>query len=131
MSVLSMLSRVALGAPFVYLGYQAVKEPGGRVVAATRFGIPDEYADLAVRANGAAMVLGGLSVATGICPRLGAAVVAGSMVPTTMAGHAFWKDTDPKAKAANLTQFLKNLGMVGGLLAVVAQRRDTPDRREA
>ena len=120
MSLLSVLGRVALGAPFVYLGYQAVKEPGGRVVAATKFGIPEEYAETAVRANGAVMVLGGLSVATGICPRTGALAVAGSMVPTTLAGHSFWKDTDPKARGANLTQFLKNLGLVGGLLAVAA-----------
>ena len=120
MSLLSVLSRAALGVPFVYLGYQAVKEPGPRVAMASNFGIPEEYADTAVRANGAAMVLGGLAVATGIFPRLGAAAVAGAMVPTTLAGHAFWKDSDPKAKAGNLTQVLKNLGLVGGLLAVVA-----------
>ncbi len=121
MSLLSVLGRAALGAPFVCLGYQAAKEPGGRVAAATEVGIPAEYADTAVRVNGAVMVLGGLAVATGVLPRLGALAVAGSMVPTTLAGHAFWKDTDPKARAMNLTQFLKNLGLVGGLLVVAAQ----------
>lgn len=120
MSLLTVLGRAALGAPFVYLGYQAVKTPGGRVNAASDFGIPDDYAELAVRANGAAMVLGGLSVATGILPRVGAAGVAASLVPTTLAGHAFWNDTDPKTKAANLTQFLKNLGLIGGMLVVAA-----------
>lgn len=123
MSLLSVLARAALGAPFVYLGYQAVKTPGGRVAIATDFGIPAEYAETAVRANGAAMVLGGLSVATGVLPRLGALAVAGAMVPTTLAGHSFWKDTDPKARGANLTQFLKNLGLVGGLLAVASELR--------
>lgn len=98
MSLLSVLSRAALGVPFVYLGYQAVKQPGRRVEMATGFGIPAEYAEVAVRANGAVMVLGGLSVATGICPRLGAAAVAGAMVPTTLAGHAFWEESDPKAR---------------------------------
>lgn len=120
MSLLAILGRAALGAPFVYLGYLAATEPGGRVKAAENFGIPEDYAELAVRANGAAMVAGGLSVATGILPRLGALTVAGALVPTTMAGHAFWNDTDPKAKAANTTQFLKNLGLIGGLLAVAA-----------
>ena len=123
MSLLAVLARAALGAPFVYLGYQAVMEPGGRVKAAENFGIPADYADLAVRANGGAMVAGGLSVATGILPRLGALTVAGALVPTTLAGHAFWNDTDPKAKAANTTQFLKNLGLIGGLLAVAASSR--------
>lgn len=123
MSLLSVAARAALAAPFIYLGYQAVQEPGGRVAMATDFGIPEEYADLAVRANGAVMVLGGVAVATGICSRLGAAAVAGAMVPTTLAGHAFWNDSDPKARAASRTQFLKNLGLVGGLLAVVARPR--------
>ena len=120
MSLLTVLGRAALGAPFVYLGYQAVKAPGPRVKMASDFGVPDGYAELAVQANGAAMVLGGLSVASGILPRVGAAGVGASLVPTTLAGHAFWKETDPKAKAMNTTQFLKNLGLIGGMLVVAA-----------
>lgn len=48
-------------------------------------------------------------------------------MPTTLAGHAFWKDSDPKVKAGNVTQFLKNLGLVGGLLAVVSRPRAAKD----
>jgi uncharacterized membrane protein YphA (DoxX/SURF4 family) len=121
MSIVAALGRAALGVPFIYLGYQAVKTPGGRVAMATRFGIPAEYAESAVRANGAVMVLGGAAVATGLGSRLGALAVAGALVPTTLAGHAFWNDTDPQAKAANLTQFLKNLGLIGGMLAVASR----------
>ncbi|QIK72328.1 DoxX family protein [Propioniciclava coleopterorum] len=120
MNVFTLASRVAVAAPFVYLGWQAARQPGGRVKAAEAFGIPADLSDLAVRANGAAMVAGGLSVATGILPRLGAAGVLAALVPTTIAGHPFWKETDPQARAAQLTQALKNLGMAGGLLAVVA-----------
>lgn len=68
MSVLAALGRVALGAPFMYLGYQAVKTPGGRVAMATKFGVPAEYAETAVRANGAVMVLGGAAVAPDSVP---------------------------------------------------------------
>ena len=127
MSMVAALGRAALGAPFIYLGYQAVKTPGGRVAMATKFGIPAEYAETAVRANGAVMVLGGAAVATGLGARLGALAVAGALVPTTLAGHAFWNDTDPKAKAANLTQFLKNLGLIGGMLAVASKPRSCKD----
>lgn len=120
MPLLSLLTRAAIGAPFVWLGYEAVREPGMRVKMATDFGIPEQYGQVAVRANGAAMVLGGLSVITGLMPRVGAAAVVGSMIPTTLAGHAFWKDTDPKQRKANIIQFLKNVGMIGGLLAVLS-----------
>jgi uncharacterized membrane protein YphA (DoxX/SURF4 family) len=120
MKLVSLLSRVAIGAPFVWLGYKAVEDPGMRVKMAVDFGIPEEFGDLAVRANGAAMVLGGLSVITGVLPKLGAAGVVASMIPTTLAAHSFWNDTDPKQRQANTVQFLKNVGMMGGLLAVVA-----------
>ena len=129
-SLLNVASRIAIAVPFVYMGYQAVKEPGARVNAVKNVGIPEEYADAAVRANGAVMVLGGLAVGTGNCSRLGGLAVAGSMVPTTLAAHSFWKDTDPKARGANRIQFLKNLGMVGGLLAVAARPRRTACKRQ-
>ncbi|MCC2594510.1 DoxX family protein [Tessaracoccus sp. OS52] len=127
MKILSLLTRAAIGAPFVFLGYDAVKEPGMRVKMATDFGVPEEYGELAVRANGAAMVLGGLSVITGLLPRLGAAAVVASMIPTTLAGHSFWNDTDPKQRKTNTIQFLKNVGMVGGLLAVAAAPKPSKD----
>lgn len=123
MKLLSFLSRAALAAPFVQLGYEAAKEPGMRVNIAETAGIPQEYADPAVRINGATMVLGGLAVATGVQPRLGAAAIIGSLIPTTIAGHAFWNDTDPVARKTNKIQVLKNLGLAGGLLMVVVAPR--------
>lgn len=126
MKLLSFLSRAALAAPFVQLGYEAAKEPGMRVKAAEKVGIPQKYADPAVRLNGATMVLGGLAVATGVQPRLGAAAIIGSLIPTTIAGHAFWNDTDPVARKTNKIQVLKNLGLAGGLLAVVVAPRRQP-----
>ncbi len=125
MKVLSFVARAAIGVPFVLLGFDAAKTPGMRVKMASDFGLPEDWAEPAVRANGATMVLGGLSVITGVLPRLGAAAVVGSMIPTTLAGHAFWNDTDPKQRKANLIQFMKNLGMMGGLLSVVAASEPT------
>ena len=98
-----------------------------RVSMASAFGVPEEWAEHAVRANGATMVLGGVSVITGVLPTIGAAAVVGSMIPTTLAAHAFWNDTDPKQRKANLIQFLKNVGMVGGLLSVVAASQASRD----
>ncbi len=59
-------------------------------------------------------------VALGILPRWGALAVAGAMVPTTLAGHSFWTDEDPGKAKQNRIQFLKNVGMIGGLLVVAA-----------
>ncbi len=113
-----ILSRAALGIPFVILGYQAATEPGGRVQAAEKLGLPEP--ELMVRANGAAMAVGGAALATGILPRAAAAGLAASLVPTTLAGHAFWKIQDPAERKGQTIQALKNLGLIGGLLAVAA-----------
>jgi uncharacterized membrane protein YphA (DoxX/SURF4 family) len=58
-------------------------------------------------------------------PRLSATVLAGSMVPTSLAGHAFWKIDDPVMRKTQRVQFLKNLAMIGGLLAVAGTKRST------
>ena len=113
------------GLPFIWLGYEAVKEPGNRVNLAKTIRIPQPEA--AVRFNGAAMALGGLGLASGVLPRAAAGGLVVSLIPTTLAGHAYWNHTDPQARKANRTQLLKNLGLIGGLLAIAfsEQRGET------
>jgi putative oxidoreductase len=52
-------------------------------------------------------------------PRLAALTLAGSLIPTTIAGHAFWKVGDPPARKLQQVQFHKNMAMIGGLLFAV------------
>ena len=118
-SAADRLSRLALGTTFAWLGYDAATTPGGRVKSAADLGLPNPEA--AVRFNGAAMVAGGAALALGILPRAAALGLAASLVPTTLAGHPFWKLEDPQARNQQRVQALKNLGLVGGLLAVAAR----------
>jgi putative oxidoreductase len=69
-----------------------------------------------VRLNGVIKVGAGLMLATGRFPRLAALALAGSLAPTTFAGHPFWQEQDPEAKAEQRRQFYKNVSMTGGLL---------------
>ena len=48
-----------------------------------------------------------------------ALALAGSLVPTTLAGHRFWEEEDDAARAQQTVQFLKNLAMFGGLLMII------------
>jgi putative oxidoreductase len=63
-------------------------------------------------------VLGGLLLIIGYRARLAALVIALFLIPVTVVFHAFWS-----ADAANfqnqLTQFLKNLAVLGGMLLVI------------
>ena len=62
-----------------------------------------------VRINGAEQVVAGLALATGRLPRISAAVLAASLVPTTAAGHRFWEESDPQQKANQKIHFFKNV----------------------
>ncbi|GAA2331039.1 DoxX family protein [Dactylosporangium salmoneum] len=86
-------------------------------------------AETLVRVNGAAQVLGGVMLATGHATRPAALLLAGSLVPTTLAGHAFWAIEDPQQRAQQRIQFMKNMGLVGGLLLAAVDREGRPDLR--
>ncbi len=51
-----------------------------------------------------------------------ALTLAGSLVPTTLAGHAFWTVTDSVARKLQRIQFRKNMALIGGLLFAVLDR---------
>jgi uncharacterized membrane protein YphA (DoxX/SURF4 family) len=69
-----------------------------------------------VRINGAVQVGGGLLLAIGKFPRLASLALIGSIVPTTYGGHRFWEEPDAEVRAQQRVQFLKNLGLLGGLI---------------
>ncbi|WBQ07194.1 DoxX family protein [Kribbella sp. CA-293567] len=143
MTVVRALARPLLSAIFVVQGAKALRDPEPHVakaqpvadrfvpliqrVAPPQVGerIPESTANL-VRLNGAAQVLGGLALASGKGRRLGAVLLASSLVPTTLAGHSFWQETDKSAKAAQKIQFLKNLGIMGGLLLAAVDTEGKP-----
>jgi uncharacterized membrane protein YphA (DoxX/SURF4 family) len=143
MTVVRALARPLLSILFVVQGAKAIRDPEPLVakaqpvadrfvpliqkVAPPQVGdrIPDSTANL-VRLNGAAQLLGGLALATGRGRRLGATLLAGSLVPTTLAGHSFWQESDKNARAAQKVQFMKNLGLMGGLMLAAVDTEGKP-----
>ena len=119
-------ARVLTGSTYVLLGFDALREPGGRVdqaapvLASIRKVAPlPEDDELVVRGNAAVMVAGGTLLALGIAPRLSALALACSLIPTTLAGHSYWAVEDPAVRKQQRIQFHKNLAMLGGLLLAV------------
>ncbi|GAC1382593.1 MAG: hypothetical protein NVS4B7_06490 [Ktedonobacteraceae bacterium] len=114
------LSHMFLSGVFIAGGANAFLQPGGRVKTVAQAGIPEP--EQAVILNAAVMVVGGTALALDIAPKVAALVLMGSLVPTTIVGHAFWKETDPAAHKHHQTQFMKNLGLLGGLLLVLLEK---------
>lgn len=115
---MSGIARVLEAAIFVLSGWDVTREPGSRADAAASIGVPQP--ELVVRANAVVMMLAGAALALGIFPRWAASILAASLVPTTLAGHPFWKEQDPQKRKGQLAHFLKNLSMLGGLVFIAA-----------
>jgi putative oxidoreductase len=119
-------ARVLTGSTYVLLGFDAFRAPGGRVdlaapvLASMRKVVPLPADDeQIVRLNAGVQVVAGALLALGISPRLSALALAGSLVPTTLAGHAYWQLEDPAAQKVQRIQSHKNMAMLGGLLLAV------------
>lgn len=119
------LTRSLLSGIFIVAGSDAAKEPGPRTAMAQQFmkrcniDLDDAEAATLVQLNGGAMAVAGVGLALGIFPRLSALTLLGSLVPTTIAGHAFWDEEEAVPRKTQQIQFLKNLGLTGALLAVL------------
>ncbi|QNF94925.1 DoxX family protein [Janibacter sp. YB324] len=130
--IVRRIARPMLAGIFVWGGINALRYPSAHVPAAepvtkplaTKTQLPDDT-ELLVRANGAAMVAGGALLATGKAPRLASALLLGTMVPTT-ATHNFWAESDPQAKAGKLTQFIKDVSLMGGLILAAVDTEGKP-----
>ncbi|MFC0507178.1 DoxX family protein [Micromonospora costi] len=135
------LARAMLSGIFVVSGYRNFMNPGRLVPAAKPITdrvtpmlqsanprIPTDTETL-IRANAAVQVGAGLMLATGRLTRPAALVLAGTLVPTTLAGHPFWNTDDPMARNNNQVHFLKNLGLFGGLLLAAVDTEGKPGLR--
>jgi uncharacterized membrane protein YphA (DoxX/SURF4 family) len=143
MTLLRAAARTMLASYFVVSGVKALRDPDPLLPAAEPLAdkfvplvkqyAPEQFANLIpedaatlVRVNGAAQVLGGLALATGKGRRLGALLLAGSILPSTIAKHPFWTRTDPDEKAIDRAQFLKNISLLGGVLLASADTEGKP-----
>lgn len=130
--IVRRIARPLLSSIFIFGGVNALRyasahkdaaEPVIKKLAAP-LGLPED-SELLVRVNGAAMVGGGVLVATGKAPRLGSLVLLGSIIPTTLT-HQWWTETDPEKKQGEQVQFFKNLSLLGGLLLAAADTEGKP-----
>jgi putative oxidoreductase len=115
--VLLLLARLALGTLFVLSGLGKLADLTGFAAELERLGVP--AAALLARANAGVELLGGLALALGAGTRGAALLVAVSTMTATLLVHDFW--TAPAwQRVAQTIHFVKNLAIVGGLLAVAA-----------
>jgi uncharacterized membrane protein YphA (DoxX/SURF4 family) len=112
-----------LAGMFIYGGLDSLRNASGKADRAEpvvepftdALGLPGDTTTW-IRVNGAVQIAAGAALAIGKLPRVAALALAGSLVPTTLAGHRFWDEQETAAKNGQRIQFLKNVSMLGGLL---------------
>jgi uncharacterized membrane protein YphA (DoxX/SURF4 family) len=127
------LARPMLAAIFINAGIDTFREPERRAKVAEpvakRIGeatpLPENPTEL-VKLNAAVQVAAGFLLALGRLPRLAASALAVSLVPTTVAGHRFWEEEDPARKTQQRVHFLKNVGLLGGLILASVDTAGAP-----
>jgi putative oxidoreductase len=75
------------------------------------------------RVQGGVQAVGGVMLAAGVLPRIAAGALALTLFPVTYVGHPFWTVEDEQQRLQQRIHFLKNVGLLGGLLLVVLEDR--------
>ncbi|WP_369255599.1 DoxX family protein [Geodermatophilus amargosae] len=133
------IARPLLASSFVYGGIDTLRNPqtrvpGARPVVEQITKTADEQLPVQVprdveqwvRIDAGIKVGAGSLLALGKLPRLSALALAGSIVPTTLAGHRFWEHEDPEERFGQLSNLLKNAGLLGGLLIAAVDTEGRP-----
>jgi uncharacterized membrane protein YphA (DoxX/SURF4 family) len=134
MALSRRFARPLLASIFVVGGWDALWNPEGKVkkaVAVTeplaqKSGLESLDTEMLVRLNGAVQVGAGVLMAAGRFRRLAALALIGSIIPTTYAGHRFWEELDPTTRSQQKMHFLKNVGLLGGLILAAFDTEGEP-----
>jgi uncharacterized membrane protein YphA (DoxX/SURF4 family) len=143
MTLLRAVPRAMLASYFVASGIKAIRDPeslvpaaepiADRVVPLVKQYSPEQVASVVpentvtlVRVFGVAQVVGGAALATGKGRRLGALLLAGTLLPSTIAKHPFWTVQDPEQRSQDRSHFLKNVSLLGGVLIASVDTEGKP-----
>jgi putative oxidoreductase len=134
MALSRLVARPLLSSMFVFGGLDSLLHPDSKVKAAEAVTVPltervpalPGDARTLVRVNGAVQVGAGLLLATGRWRRIASLALIGSIIPTTFAGHRFWEEDDEGTRRLQTVHFLKNLGLLGGLILAAVDTEGRP-----
>ncbi|GHS84262.1 hypothetical protein PAGU2196_50960 [Pseudomonas sp. PAGU 2196] len=123
-----LVARILLMILFVVSGWAKLTGFDGTVSYMTSLGAPAPTIAAAVAVIMEFFV--GIVLILGLYTRPLAFLFALFVLGTALIGHPFWNMVDPE-RSANMTQFLKNLSIIGGLLllAVSGPGRFSLERR--
>jgi uncharacterized membrane protein YphA (DoxX/SURF4 family) len=114
--LLFLTGRLLLGGYFLHAGWSHFRNRKMMAGYAGMKGVPLPMA--AILGTGVLLVLGGLSVLTGLYPYVGLTLLAVFLVGVTPKMHDYWNTKDPMARMGDRVNFLKNTALLGAVLSL-------------
>jgi|SRR5579884_860979 len=124
MKIPFLIGRAVFGGFFVYNGINHFLNRGmlAQYAGAKRVPAPDA----AVALSGAALLVGGVSILLGIKPKLGTAAIIAFLAGVSPSIHNFWSAQDPGQRQNDMINFMKNMALLGGALALMGVEEPWP-----
>lgn len=116
MDVVALIARIVFTAIFVGAGTGHLTATAAMAGYAESKKVPQ--ATLMVRLSGAYILVASAMLILGIWPDLAALALVPFLLITAFVFHGFWTETDPMARQNEQIQFLKDLSLAGGALAL-------------
>jgi uncharacterized membrane protein YphA (DoxX/SURF4 family) len=115
--LVTLLARLLLSLVFILSGVNHILNWGASVkyMEAAGMVLPQVFLPGAI----VFLLVGGSAVLVGYHARLGALLLILFLVPTTLIFHDFWNLESPLEVQREMISFLKNVGILGGLLMVL------------
>jgi putative oxidoreductase len=112
-----LIGRMIFGGFFLYNGINHLIKAKEMGPYAESKGVPN--GELAVAASGIPLIAGGASLLLGVKPRYGAIAILGFLAGISPIMHDFWNQEDPGQRQTEMINFVKNLALAGGTLALM------------
>jgi uncharacterized membrane protein YphA (DoxX/SURF4 family) len=119
-----LLGRLVFGGFFLYNGINHLKNRKMLAQYAASKHLPAP--EVGVVASGAALIVGGASIITGVKPKLGALAIMGFLASASSTIHDFWRQEDPQQRQNEMIHFMKNLALLGGAMALLGVEEPWP-----
>lgn len=112
-----LIGRILFGGFFLYNGINHLMQRKNMASYTASKGVPTP--ELAVTASAIPLIVGGSSMLLGLKPKWGALAILGFLAGVSPVMHDFWKNEDPNERMQNMTNFMKNMALAGGALALL------------
>jgi putative oxidoreductase len=119
-----LLGRMIFGGFFLYNGIHHFQERKALAQYSSGKGVP--LPEVAVTASGALLLAGGVSLLLGVKPKWGTLAIMTFLAGVSPVMHDFWTVDDPNEKQNQMINFMKNLAMLGGALALMGVEEPWP-----